>query len=246
MQGAGGRRLERRRGVDELVEAHQVGVVHERKDLGGELGARAAVGKKRGQRRDGAEDEAPRGNLEGGQRLGEQANDLDLGGSAVGAHELNAELRELAGLAAQRLLLAHHRRIVAEARRELLGADVTRDEARDRQGKVRAKHEEVAVGIEELERRVLDAPAALEGGAVLEQRGLDGQVAMLGEAIPHGSGDALAGERLLGKDVTEASGGACNHVRVPSLAGIMPWLRCGHFSTLKRRSSQWENREAVS
>ena len=200
--------------------------MHKREHLRGELDRRAAIGKKPGQRRHGAEDEAPRGDLEGLHDLCEQAHDLDLGGGAVGAHELDAELGELARLAAQRLLLAHDRRIVAEAGGKLLVADVPRDQARNGQREVGAEHEEVAVGVEELERGVLDPAAALERGAVLEQGRLDGQVAMVDEAVPHGRADALTGERLLGKNIAEASGGACNHVRFPSAPGpprlVMP------------------------
>ena len=183
----------------------------EREDLLVEGGRGGAGVEQRREGHDRAEDNAPVRDLERAERLGEQAHDLDLRGGAVLADELDAELRELAGLAAQARLLAHDRRVVAEARRQAVCRDAAGHEAGDGQGEVRAEHEQRAVLVEELEGGVAHAGAALEGGAVLEQRGLHGQVAVHGKGVAHDAGDALAGERLAGKYVAEAAGGSCYH-----------------------------------
>ena len=185
--------------------------MHEREDLLAE-GRRGGAGVE--QRREGhdrAKDHAPVRDLERAERLGEQAHDLELGGCAVLLDELDAELRELAGLPAQARLLAHDRCVVAEARGELPVRHAPRDESCDGQGEVGAEHEQRAVLVKELEGGVAHAGAALEGRAVLEQRGLHGQVAVHGKGVAHDAGDALAGERLAGKYVAEAAGGSCNH-----------------------------------
>ena len=87
----------------------------EREDLAeGGRGAQASSSAVRGTTE--PKDHAPVRHLERAERLGEQAHDLEPGGGAVLLDELDAELRELAGLAAQARLLAHDRRVVAEAR----------------------------------------------------------------------------------------------------------------------------------
>ena len=146
------------------------------------------------------------------QDLGEQEHDLDLRGGAVRAHELDAELRELTGLAAQRGLLPHDRGAVAKARGQFVLADAAGHEARDGEREVGAQDEQTVIGVEELERGVPEGAPALQRRAVLEQWRLHGQIAMGREARANGVRDALARERLFGKDVTKATGRLSTHV----------------------------------
>ena len=83
--------------------------------------------------------------------LGEQTHDLGLRGGAVHGHELHAQLRELARLAAQARLLPDDRRAVAQARREVPRRDAAGDEACHGQREVGTEHEQRLVGVEELE-----------------------------------------------------------------------------------------------
>ena len=160
--------------------------MHEGEGALAEVRRGSALVEKRGERCHGAEDDAPRGNLELGEDLGEETDDLSLGRGPLVAHELDAELRELARLALERRLLADDGCGVAEADRQLVRADARGDEAGDGQREVGTEHEEAAVAVKELEGRALDAPAALEGAPLLEERGLDRKVAVGGEALAYG------------------------------------------------------------
>ena len=62
------------------------------------------------------------------------------------------------------------------------------------------------------------ATALLEGAAVLDERRLDGQVAMSRKACARLCADALAGERLGRQDVTKAPWRPYGQARPPSLA----------------------------
>ena len=96
--GAGGRGVEALLGCDQLVEADEVGAVHEVEGGLDEVCRGGAGREQRGERRHRAKGDAPRGDVEGGEGLGEQAHDLDLRRGAVGTDELDSELRELSRL----------------------------------------------------------------------------------------------------------------------------------------------------
>lgn len=149
--------------------------------------------------------------LEGAQRLGEQRHDLDLGVRLGPADELHAKLGELARLSAKGALLAHDGRLVAQARGEVCPTQALGGEAGDGQREVGAQHEQAVVGVEQLERRALDAAGALEHGAILEQRGLHRHVAVGVEARADLVANGLAGARLPRQDVPEAPGRAYDH-----------------------------------
>ena len=163
------------------------------------------------ERRDRAQHDTPRRYVERAERLGEKVHDLVLGGGAVTAHKLHAQLGELARLALERGLLAHDGCLVAEAHGQAVWAHARGDHARDGQREVRAQREEAAVHVEELERQALDAARALECVTRLQERRLHRKVPMRREDLAHGAGDALARERLLRKDVTEPTWCACYH-----------------------------------
>ena len=78
------------------------------------------------------------------------------------------------------------RRLVAQADGQLIRANTPRDHARDGQRVVGAQHQQATVGVEELERVVVDGAALLERLADLEERGFDREVAMMREALPDG------------------------------------------------------------
>ena len=180
--------------------------------LGEGRARRAGVEQRRHGHR-GAEDDAPGRHLQPLEGLREQAHDLGLRRDAVTGHELDAELRKLARLAAQRRLLADHRGAVAQADGQVGLAHAAGDEARRRQREVGSQREEGLVGVEELEGAVLYPAAPLERGPLLQKRRLHREVAVLREAPTHHVRDALAGERLPRENVPEATGRCCRHVR---------------------------------
>ena len=137
--------------------------------------------------------------------------DLCIGVEPARADQLDAELRELAGLAAQGVALAEDGRGVAQAERSLLVAQARGDHARDRQRHLRAQHEQIAVGIEQAERILVGGVGRGKEVGLLEHGGLDRQVAGLGKAAAHGLDDLLAPQGLLGEDVSEAAWGGSEH-----------------------------------
>ncbi len=127
VQSAGSGGLELGRGVDQLVQGDEVRAVDQGKDLLAKVragGASVEKGRERGHR---AKGHAPGGNAQGVQNLGQKADDLNLGGRAVGSHKFDAQLSELTGLAAKRLLLTHHGGVVPKAGGQLVLGHVTRD-----------------------------------------------------------------------------------------------------------------------
>ena len=137
----------------QLVEAHVIGDVHEPERLLAELLAGRAGFEQRREGQHRTADDGPCRHVEDLQGLGEQAHDLRLGGDPLPAHELDAELRELARLAGERGLLAHDGSAVAQAQGQLALGDAGGHHARDGEGDVRPHDQDVAVGVKEAERR---------------------------------------------------------------------------------------------
>ncbi len=239
VQGAGDGRGQAR-GLHALVERHEVGGVHVAEDLLAQLLV-GHVGLEQGeQRAHRAGHEAHVGNLERAQRLGQQRDDLNLAGHVLAADKLHAELGELARLAAQGALLAHHGGLVAQAGRKVGGAEALGGEARDGQREIRAQHEQAVVEVKELEGRALDAAGTLQHAAVFQQRRLDRDVAVRVEAGPHRVANLLARASLLRQNVPKAPRRADDHVLPPiAVNGRNDTARPlrhdfrNHFSTLK-------------
>lgn len=124
-EGAGHRRGQVGRG-NELVEAHEVGLVHELLHALAEGVAGGALAQQRRDGHDRAADDSPTVDAQGLERLGQKRDDLGLGCRTLAADELDAHLRELARLPLERLLLAHDRRAVAKAHGQGARADATR------------------------------------------------------------------------------------------------------------------------
>ena len=121
-------------------------------------------------------------------RLDEHRDDLGVGRRARRAHELDADLRELPRLAAQRLVLAEDLGGVAEAVRAGLPGEARRDEARDRHRHVGPQREQPAVQVDEPKRGALQrAGGSLERVEVLDDRRLDQPVAPRREHLGHGA-----------------------------------------------------------
>ena len=202
-------------GLDALVKRDEVALVH----VGEHLLAKGLIRdirlEERQQRADGASDDAHVRDLEGGERVRHERNDLDLARDILPADELDAELRELARLAAEGALLSNDRRLVAQARRKALSRQALGGEARDGKREVRAQHEEAIVRVEELERRPLDAAGSFEHGAVLKQRGLHGHVSLGIKAGTHRVTNGLTGACLLRQNVPKSSGRSYDHVLLP-------------------------------
>ena len=180
--------------------------------------ARGAGVQEGSQRRHGPAGDAPRGDAQGIEGLREQGHDLHLGTRVRITEELDAHLGELARLAPQCGPLAHDGRLVAQAHGQVGVREAGRHHARDGKREVGTQDQQAAVGIEQLERGVLHATTLLEGAAVLDERRLDGQVAMSRKACARLRADALAGERLGRQDVTKAPWRPYGQARPPSLA----------------------------
>ena len=133
------------RGVHVLVEGDEVGLVDVAEHAPGELVGDVAGGQQRGQRADRPADDPPVGDVQPGEDLGEELDHLGLRALAAAAHELDAELGELARLPLERGLLAHHGSGVPEAAGQLVARDPRCHQARDGQREVGAQHQQAAV-----------------------------------------------------------------------------------------------------
>ena len=113
-------------------------------------------------------------------------------------------MRKLTRATGIALTLANHRRLIAQAQRQIGRAHASRNQTNDRQRVVGTDHQQATVVIKELKRRVCNAAALLERALVLEQRCLDRKVMMLPEAALHRTCDLLARLSLLGQYVPES------------------------------------------
>ena len=185
--------------VDKLVQAHEVGLVSEPERPFLELARRGATVEQRLQGRDGSADDAPCRRLERVERLGKKRDDLCLGKvaiDAIRAEVLDAKLRELTRLALERRLLAHDRSGVAQAKRKVVRTRPGGNHARYGKRQVGPHHEEAAVAVEELKRRVLKLPSKREQVPILYEGHLDRQIPMSREALANRARNALSRERL--------------------------------------------------
>ena len=136
--------------------------------------------------------------------LRHERDDLNIARGIARADELKAQLRKLARTASVALALTDHRRLVTKAQRQVGRAHAGRDQAHDRQRVVGTNHQQAAVIVKKLERRVCDAAALLERPFVLEQWRFDRQVMMLPKAALHRQRNLLARLSLLGQYVPES------------------------------------------
>ena len=127
-------------------------------------------------------------------------------------------------MAAQVGLLAHHRCLVAQAQRQVAIGKARRDHTGNRKRDV-GTHDQQLVIIEKLEGSVVQRRAALEHVAVLHERRLDREVAVLGKAHLHRLRDALALQRFPGQDVSESSRSPLRH-NLPSHAPALQATVC--------------------
>ena len=111
--------------------------------------------------------------------LGHQRNNLYIARGIARTDKLKAQLRKLTRATGIALALANHRRLVAKAQGQIGRTHAGRNQAHDRQRVVGTDHQQAAVVIKELKRRVRNAAALLERTLVLEQRRLDRKVMML-------------------------------------------------------------------
>ena len=133
-----------------------------------------------------------------------QRDHLDVARSVAFADKLETQLRKLTGAAGTAHLLAHDRSLIAQAKRQIGRAHARRDQAYDGKRVVGAHHEQAAVIIEQLERRVRDATALFERTLILENRSLDRKIMVLLKAALHRLCDLLARLSLLGQNVPES------------------------------------------
>ena len=185
------------------IEAHKVVGMHAAQGLGSQL-AILAYREQFLKRTHATCDNARIGKCQPAYGLRHQRNNLDIARGITRADKLKAQLRKLTRATGIALALANHRRLVAKAQGQVGRAHAGRNQAHDRQRVVGTDHQQAAVIIKELKRRVRNAAALLERTLVLEQRRLDRKVMMLPEAALHRTCDLLARLSLLGQYVPES------------------------------------------
>ena len=185
------------------IEAHEVVGVHTTQCLGSQFAI--LTGREQFLKRThAARDNARIGKRQLAHGLGHQRDDLDIARGVARADELKTQLRKLTRATGIALTLANHRRLIAQAQRQIGRAHASRNQANDRQRVVGTDHQQAAVVIKELKRRVRNAAALLKRTLVLEQRRLDRQVMMPPEAALHRTCNLLARLSLLGQYVPES------------------------------------------
>ena len=185
------------------IEAHKVVGVHAAQSLGSQL----AILARREQllkRAHATCDNARIGQRQLANGLGHQRDDLDIARGIARADELKTQLGKLTRTAGIALAFANHRRLIAQAQRQVGRAHAGRDQTHDRQRIVGTNHQQAAVIVKKLKRRVRDTAALLERALVLEQRRLNRQIMMLPKAALHRQRDLLARLSLLGQYVPES------------------------------------------
>ena len=143
------------------IEAHKVVGVHAAQGLGGQL-AILARRKQLLKRTHATCDNARIGQRQLAHGLGHERDNLDIARGIARADKLKAQLRKLTRAAGIALTLANHRRLVAKAQGQVGRAHAGRNQAYDRQRVVGTDHQQAAVVIKELKRRVRNAAAFLE------------------------------------------------------------------------------------
>ena len=185
------------------IEAHKVVGVHAAQGLSGQL----AILARREQflkRTHATCDNARIGQCQLTHGLGHERDDLDIARGIARTDKLKAQLCKLTRATGIALALANHRRLIAQAQRQVAGGHAGRDQPNDGQGVVRAHHQQPAVVIKKLERGVRHAARLLQGALVLKQGRLDRKIMMLPEAALHRTCDLLARLSLLGQYVPES------------------------------------------
>ena len=185
------------------IEAHKVVGVHATQRLGSQL-AILACREQLLKRAHATCDNARIGQRELTHGLGDQRDNLDIARGIARTDKLKAQLRKLARATGIALALTNHRRLIAQAQGQVGRAHTGRNQAHDGQRVVGTDHQQTAVVIEKLKRRVRDTAALLERALVLEQRRLNRQIMMLPKAALHRKRNLLARLSLLGQYVPES------------------------------------------
>ncbi len=191
--------------VAQTVEGHEVGIV-----IGIQHRRLPRLGRARALKQRPQHPHRGHGQHEGGgagqaQGLGEQRDDLGVGGRPHFPNALHTALGKLAGLhLVVGLGLAEDALGVAEAQRARFASQSRGAHARNLQRDVRAHGQKVVMGIEELEGRGGHAATGAHDVHHLQGGRLDRRVAAGGEQVGHRPGDGLAYARLLGEHVAKA------------------------------------------
>ena len=160
------------------VETDEIAVVSGDEHRLAPLGRRCSSRNERVQHRDRTHGDREIGEAGSTQRLDEHRDPLGVGGRTRLAHQLDAQLGELARLTAERLVLAEHLRRVAETVRAGLPCQTRRGETRDRHGHVRAQREQTAIEVDQAKRRPFERTRrSLERRKVLDHGSLHKTVA---------------------------------------------------------------------
>ena len=185
------------------IEAHKVVGVHAAQGLGSQLTI-LAYREQFLKRTHAACDDARIGKCQLTHGLGDQRDNLDIARGIARTDKLKAQLCKLARATGVALALANHRRLIAQAQGQVGRVHAGRDQTHDRQCVVGTDHQQTAIIVKKLKRRVRNAAAFLERTLVLEQRRLDRKVMMLPEAALHRQRNLLARLSLLGQYVPES------------------------------------------
>ena len=185
------------------IEAHKVVGMHAAQGLGSQLTI-LAYREQFLKRTHAACDNTRIGKRQLAYGLGNERDNLDIARGISRTDELKAQLRKLTRATGIALELTNHRRLVAQAQGQVGRAHAGRNQAYDRQRVVGTDHQQAAVVIKELKRRVRNAAALLERTLVLEQRRLDRKVMMLPKAALHRTCDLFARLSLLGQYIPES------------------------------------------
>ena len=143
------------------IEAHKVVGVHAAQGLGSQL----AILARREQllkRTHATCDNARSGQRQLAHRLGHERDNLDIARGVARTDKLKAQLRKLTRATGIALALANHRRLIAQAQGQVGRAHAGRDQTHDRQCVVGTDHQQTAIIVKKLKRRVRDAAAFLE------------------------------------------------------------------------------------
>ena len=143
------------------IEAHKVVGVHTTQGLGSQL----AILARREQllkRTHATCDNARSGQRQLAHRLGHERDNLDIARGVARTDKLKAQLRKLTRATGIALALANHRRLIAQAQGQVGRVHAGRDQTHDRQCVVGTDHQQTAIIVKKLKRRVRDAAAFLE------------------------------------------------------------------------------------
>ena len=143
------------------IEAHKVVGMHAAQGLGGQLTILARR-KQLLKRTHATCDNARIGQCQLAHGLGHERDNLDIARGIARTDKLKTQLRKLTRAAGIALALADHRRLIAQAQRQIGRAHASRNQTNDRQRVVGTDHQQATIIVKELKRRVRNAAALLE------------------------------------------------------------------------------------